>query len=67
MIPFSVAKFAAEKLAPHVKKMDEDGFMPENVIQMLFENGVSSCWIYKLLHHVKCCIPLPPPQCKIMF
>ncbi|EEB13160.1 Short/branched chain specific acyl-CoA dehydrogenase, putative [Pediculus humanus corporis] len=36
----TVAKFAAEKLAPHVKKMDEDGYMPENVIQMLFENGL---------------------------
>ena len=55
-----MAKFAAEKLAPHVKKMDEDGFMPENVIQMLFENGVSLCWIYKLLQHDKCYISPPP-------
>jgi len=40
MMKDTVAKLAAEKLAPHVAEMDRNSFMKPEVIQMLFENGL---------------------------
>lgn len=37
---FSVSKLAAEKIAPLVKKMDEEQKIDDSIRQMLFENGV---------------------------
>lgn len=38
-----VAKLASEKIAPYVKKMDEEGKFHPDVVEALFENGVSTC------------------------
>lgn len=38
--PFPVAKLAQEKVAPLVKKMDEDNELDKSVISALFENGL---------------------------
>lgn len=38
----AVAKFAQDRVAPLVQKMDEDSKMEESVIQGLFEQGVCS-------------------------
>lgn len=37
----SVKKFAQERIAPFVSKMDEDSVMDADVISALFEQGVS--------------------------
>lgn len=37
---FTVAKFAAEQIAPLVSKMDAEGCIDEKVYRGLFENGV---------------------------
>lgn len=38
---FVVSKVARDKIAPVVKKMDEEGKTDPDVIQELFKNGVS--------------------------
>lgn len=37
---FAVKKYAQERIAPLVSKMDEDSFMDQEVIKSLFEHGV---------------------------
>jgi len=36
----TVAKLAQEKIAPHVKKMDEANLFEPSVVQALFDNGL---------------------------
>ncbi|KAK6639622.1 hypothetical protein RUM43_007895 [Polyplax serrata] len=36
----AVAKLATEKISPYVKKMDEESHMSDDVLQLLFDNGL---------------------------
>lgn len=38
---FTVARFAAEKIQPLVRKMDAESKMDQSIIDGMFENGVS--------------------------
>ena len=47
LVTCAVARFAKEKVAPLVKKMDEQSMMDKSIINGLFENGVQSkCCFY---------------------
>lgn len=40
VIPLPVARFAREKVLPHVQRMDETSAMDKSIIDGLFEQGV---------------------------
>lgn len=44
MFVLTVKKYAQERIAPFVSKMDEDSSMEPEVISSLFEQGVSVCF-----------------------
>lgn len=45
----TVKKYAQERIAPFVSKMDEHSFMDEEVIKSLFEQGVSDSSLRHLI------------------
>ena len=47
----AVARLASEKIAPLVRKMENDGKIDPGIIQMLFENGVCKFSIWQNLTH----------------
>lgn len=44
----TVKKYAQERIAPLVSKMDENSVMDKEVIESLFEQGVCKSYIYDL-------------------
>lgn len=50
VIPLPVARFAREKVLPHVQRMDETSTMDKSIIDGLFEQGVRTCDVWLCLH-----------------
>lgn len=39
---FTVSRLAAEQIGPYVREMENNGFIKQSVVDMLFENGVGN-------------------------
>lgn len=47
---FLVARLASERIAPLVKKMDEEQKFDDGIVQALFENGVRTNTVQNKIH-----------------